>query len=235
MAASPDMLQRLSATLGARHVMERELGPGGRQLTLPVQAIAQRLPLDVRHGEPELTVGRGTGVEHRYDVRMLELCSELDLSTEPLRSERPGQLSVEDLECNETVVLDVAREIHGRHPDDALAIAREIADGLAYAHTRGVIHRDVKPETILVANGRALLADFGVARGIISGGTAQPLTETRMALGTPSYTSPEQAAGDRTLDAPRMSTRWAACSTRCWQVSHRTPGRRRKPEQGLFQ
>src|SRR5215469_13009257 len=81
--------------------------------------------------------------------------------------------------------------------DDALRITREIADGLSYAHTHGVIHRDVKPENILLTGGHALLADFGVARTMMSGTGAQPLTETGIALGTPTYMSPEQASGER--------------------------------------
>ena len=84
--------------------------------------------------------------------------------------------------------------------DDALRIAREVADALQYAHERGVIHRDIKPENILLQGGHALVADFGIAFSASSSGGAR-MTETGMSLGTPTYVSPEQAMGERTLDA----------------------------------
>ena len=83
---------------------------------------------------------------------------------------------------------------------DAVRLAREVADALAYAHGMGVIHRDIKPENILLQNGHALVADFGIALAASKTG-GNRLTETGMSLGTPHYMSPEQAMGERTLDA----------------------------------
>jgi serine/threonine-protein kinase len=80
--------------------------------------------------------------------------------------------------------------------NDALQITREVADALGYAHTRGIIHRDIKPENILLAHGHALVADFGIARAIGAAG-GEKLTETGLAIGTPSYMSPEQALGEK--------------------------------------
>lgn len=83
---------------------------------------------------------------------------------------------------------------------EAARIAREVADGLDYAHARNVLHRDVKPENILLHDDHALLADFGIARAIqLAGETA--LTDTGVAIGTPAYMSPEQLVADRHLDA----------------------------------
>jgi len=78
----------------------------------------------------------------------------------------------------------------------------EIADALSYAHARGVIHRDIKPDNILLdgIDGRALVTDFGIARAIMDSGETSRLTATGMAIGTPAYMSPEQASGDRQLD-----------------------------------
>ncbi|PYP69691.1 MAG: serine/threonine protein kinase, partial [Gemmatimonadetes bacterium] len=83
--------------------------------------------------------------------------------------------------------------------DDALQIAREVADALSYAHSHDVIHRDVKPENVLLEAGHAVVSDFGIARAITAAGT-EKLTETGIALGTPAYMSPEQGAGRGVVD-----------------------------------
>src|SRR5262245_49591355 len=89
--------------------------------------------------------------------------------------------------------------------DEALRLAREVADGLEHAHRHGVIHRDIKPENILLSAGHALIADFGIARAVAEpssdpgGAPRGPLTRTGLVVGTPDYMSPEQASGERTL------------------------------------
>ncbi len=84
--------------------------------------------------------------------------------------------------------------------NESIRIATEVADALQYAHTHGVIHRDIKPENILVHGGHALVADFGIALAASKTGGSR-MTETGMSLGTPQYMSPEQAMGERDLDA----------------------------------
>jgi eukaryotic-like serine/threonine-protein kinase len=84
--------------------------------------------------------------------------------------------------------------------EEALAITKQVAGALDYAHRQGVVHRDIKPENILIQEGEAMLADFGIALAVKEAG-GNRLTETGLSLGTPQYMSPEQATGNRTLDA----------------------------------
>src|SRR5688500_6048280 len=90
---------------------------------------------------------------------------------------------------------------------DAIRITQEVGAGLGFAHRAGFVHRDVKPENILFADGHALLADFGIARAFgapmaspTDARTSDAVTEPGIAIGTPAYMSPEQAAGEQQLD-----------------------------------
>src|SRR3972149_2338164 len=84
--------------------------------------------------------------------------------------------------------------------DDALEITKVVAGALDFAHKRGIVHRDIKPENVLFQDGVPVVADFGIAVAVSTAG-GDRLTETGLSLGTPAYMSPEQAAGERELDA----------------------------------
>jgi serine/threonine-protein kinase len=83
--------------------------------------------------------------------------------------------------------------------DDALQIAREVAEALAYAHSHDVVHRDIKPENIMLSGGHAIVTDFGIARAVSAAG-GDKLTQTGLAIGTPAYMPPEQASGSGQVD-----------------------------------
>src|SRR5688572_322263 len=84
--------------------------------------------------------------------------------------------------------------------DEAVRFTREVASALDYAHRHGVVHRDIKPENILIHDGQAVVADFGIALAVSHAGGGR-LTQTGLSLGTPQYMSPEQATGEREIDA----------------------------------
>ena len=100
---------------------------------------------------------------------------------------------------------NIAKELHERGRlgvVETRRIVREVADALAYAHGAGVVHRDIKPDNILLDrdSGRAMVTDFGIARAITENDGRRGSPATGMAIGTPTYMSPEQAAGDREID-----------------------------------
>jgi serine/threonine-protein kinase len=104
----------------------------------------------------------------------------------------------------------------------ALDISRQVADALAYAHDHGVVHCDIKPENILLQSGHALVADFGIARAI-DAAAGNRLSETGVAIGTPAYMSPEQAAADPRIDC-RTDIYSLGCVTYEMLGGHAPPG-----------
>jgi serine/threonine-protein kinase len=194
----PETTDRLRKSLADRYHIERELGRGGMATVFLAHDLRHDRPVALKVLHANLAIALGP---ERF-LREIRLCARLQhphILVVHDSGEADGHLwfTMPYVE-GETLRGRLRRE--GQLPiDDALRIAREVADALQYAHQHGVIHRDIKPENILLAGDHALVADFGIARAL-SPEADERLTESGLSLGTPHYMSPEQAAGERTLD-----------------------------------
>jgi len=194
----PDLLDHLKAALADRYRVDREIGRGGMAHVFQAQDLKLDRPVAIKVLRPDLAAVLGGD---RF-LREIMLAAKL---------EHPHILGIYDSGDADGILYYVMPFVEGESlrdrltrekqlpVDDALQISREVADALSYAHARGVIHRDIKPENILLRAGHAVVADFGIARAVDAAG-GDRLTETGVTLGTPTYMSPEQAAGSQDLD-----------------------------------
>jgi tRNA A-37 threonylcarbamoyl transferase component Bud32/tetratricopeptide (TPR) repeat protein len=192
-------LDRLKAALADRYAVEIEVGSGGMATVYLAEDLKHHRRVAVKVLRPELAAALGT---ERF-LREIEIAAGLaHPNILPLHDsgEADGLLFyVMPYVEGESLRERLNRE--GQLPlPEATQITREIADALSYAHGRGVIHRDIKPENVLLQAGHAVVTDFGIARAVSEAG-GEKLTETGLAVGTPSYMSPEQASGERRIDA----------------------------------
>ena len=194
-----DLLDRLTTALADRYAIERELGAGGMATVHLAQDFKHERQVAVKVLRPELAAALGS---ERF-LREIKVTANLQHpNILPLfdSGEASGFLYyVMPYVRGETLREKLNREKQ-LALDEAVAITREVALALDYAHRERIIHRDIKPENVLLQEGRALVADFGIALAVAQAGEGR-LTETGLSLGTPSYMSPEQAMGDRQLDA----------------------------------
>ncbi|UCG85106.1 MAG: protein kinase [Gemmatimonadota bacterium] len=193
-----DPLERLRTALDGRYKIEREIGSGGMAIVYLAEDVKHHRKVAVKVLRPDLAAALGP---ERF-LREIEVAANLH---------HPHILPLYDSGEADGFLYYVMPYAEGESLrdrldrekqlaiDDALQVAREVADALSYAHSHGVIHRDIKPENILLESGHAVVADFGIARAIDVAGGAR-LTETGIATGTPTYMSPEQAGGEKDLD-----------------------------------
>ena len=196
----PDLLlDRLVAAVGAQYLVDAEIGRGGMAVVYRATDVRLNRRVAIKLLPPELAFN--PDVRERF-LREAQTSAQL---THPhivpiyTVDEREGMVYfVMALVDGESLAQRLARE--ATLPiADARRILADVADALAYAHERGVVHRDVKPDNIMIdrVTGRAVVTDFGIARAAAGDSL---LTVTGVAVGTPAYMSPEQAIGERELD-----------------------------------
>jgi serine/threonine-protein kinase len=201
-------LSTLQAALAGRYAFERELGRGGMASVYLARDLTRDRYVAVKVLLPELAVTLG---QERF-------LREIDVGTV---LQHPRIVGVLDSGQADGLLYYVMPFVDGASlrdrlnrekqlpVDDTIEIAQQVADALAYAHSKGVIHRDIKPENILLDATGAMVADFGIARAVsVAGG--ETLTRTGMAVGTPTYMSPEQAMGSKDV-TPESDVYSLAC------------------------
>ncbi len=193
------VIDRLASALTDRYRLERELGAGGMATVYLAHDLKHERDVAIKVLHPDLGAALG-GERFLAEIRTTARLQHPHILPLLDSGEADGLLYyVMPLVTGETLRARLERE-RQLPIADAVRIAREVASALDYAHRQNVIHRDIKPENILLHDGSALVADFGIALAVQSAG-GQRMTQTGLSLGTPQYMSPEQAMGERTIDA----------------------------------
>jgi len=194
-----DVPSPLSTALADRYRIERELGAGGMATVYLAHDLKHDRKVAIKVLHPDLAAALGA---QRFLTEIKTTANLQHPHILPLHDsgEAGGMLFyvmpfVEGESLRDRLKRETPLPI-----EDAVRIASQVASALDYAHRHGVIHRDIKPENILLHDGSALVADFGIALAVQSAG-GERMTQTGLSLGTPQYMSPEQAMGEKQIDA----------------------------------
>ncbi|HTC24669.1 MAG TPA: protein kinase, partial [Gemmatimonadales bacterium] len=199
----PTLLDDLQDSLGGSYRLLRELGGGGMSRVYLAEETALGRQVVIKVLPPDLAAGLNL---ERFR-REIQLAAKLQHPhvVPLLAAGRAGDLLYYTMPFIEGESLRSKLTREGELPvPDAVRLLRDVVDALAYAHERGVLHRDIKPDNVLVSRHHALVTDFGVAKALSEAAIGHPapsgFTSAGVAMGTPAYMAPEQAAADPTID-----------------------------------
>jgi serine/threonine protein kinase len=194
-----DPISSLRAALAGRYRIERELGAGGMALVYLAHDLKHDRPVAVKVLRPDLAASIGA---ERF-LREIRIAAGLS-HPRILPLYDSGAAGEHLYYVMPFIEGESLRQLLDREPQlpiaDAVNLMRQVASALAYAHSRGIVHRDIKPDNILLHGNEAVVADFGIARAIAAA-EDEHITQTGVTVGTPAYMSPEQAQGREDLDA----------------------------------
>jgi tetratricopeptide (TPR) repeat protein/tRNA A-37 threonylcarbamoyl transferase component Bud32 len=198
----PELLGQLEHALGSAYRLERELGGGGMSRVYLAEEVALGRQVVVKVLPPELAAA----INVERFRREIQLAAKLQHPhvVPLLAAGRAGDLLYYTMPFIEGESLRSKLSREGELPvPEAVRYLRDVVDALAYAHEQGVLHRDIKPDNVLVSRHHALVTDFGVAKALSEAAGpagASGFTSAGVAMGTPAYMAPEQAAADPTID-----------------------------------
>ena len=193
-----DALGRLKTALADRYTIEREIGSGGMATVYLAHDLKHDRQVALKVLRPELAATLGPDRFPR-EIRIVAKLQHPHVL--PLHdSGESGGFLYYVMPFVEGESLRAKLDRDGQMPvHDAVRVLREVVDALAYAHAHGVLHRDIKPDNVMLSGRHALVTDFGVAKAVSDAG-GEKLTTVGVAVGTPTYMSPEQATGELRID-----------------------------------
>ena len=225
-----DLQTRLQEALGDAYQIERELGGGGMSRVFVARERALGRPVVIKVLPPEMTAA----VNIERFRREIQLAASLQHPhIVPVHTaSQVGDLFYYTMPLveGESLRAKLARE-GGLPIGDAIRILIDVTEGLAYAHAHGVVHRDIKPDNILISGNHAVVTDFGVAKAVSAATGESSLTSIGVALGTPAYMAPEQAAADPHVD--HRADLYAVGATAYEMLAGRPPFSGMSPQQVL--